>query len=57
MTYRTGLLAPASIQKCMEEDVKNALQASPKGRKWNMHGTNNFENMSADEMIVFLKTM
>ena len=22
MTYRTGLLAPASIQKCMEEDVK-----------------------------------
>jgi hypothetical protein len=55
MTYRTGLLAPASIQKCMDEDVKNALQASPKGRKWNMHGTNNFENMSADEMIIFLK--
>ena len=33
MTYRTGLLGPKRIQTCMEERVKEALQASPKGRK------------------------
>jgi hypothetical protein len=55
MTYRTVLLGLKRIQTCIDERVKEALQASPKGRKWNMHGTNNFENMSADEMIIFLK--
>jgi hypothetical protein len=55
MTYRTGLLGPKRIQTCMDERVKEALQASPKGRSWSMHGTNVFENMSADNMIEFLK--
>ena len=32
MTYRTGLLGPKRIQTCMNERVKEALQASPKGR-------------------------